>query len=82
MNILVIGGTRYFGKHLVSDLLRQSNNVTITTRGLTRDCYGAGVSRICVDRTDCNDIARKLSGHSYDIVYDNIAYSSNDVKLL
>ena len=33
MKILVIGGTRYFGIHMVNKLLEQGHAVTIATRG-------------------------------------------------
>lgn len=33
MNILVIGGTRYFGTHMVNKLLEQGHDITIATRG-------------------------------------------------
>lgn len=33
MEILVIGGTRYFGIHMVNKLLEQGYKVTIATRG-------------------------------------------------
>lgn len=33
MKILVIGGTRYFGIHMVNKLLEQGYKVTIATRG-------------------------------------------------
>ena len=52
MNILVVGGTRLIGKHLVLNLLRNEHVVTIATRGKTKDNYGAKVNRICFDRTD------------------------------
>ena len=35
MRILVIGGTRYFGIHMVNKLLEQGHEVTIATRGKT-----------------------------------------------
>ena len=35
MKILVIGGTRYFGIHMVHKLLEQGHEVTIATRGKT-----------------------------------------------
>ena len=31
--VLVIGGTRFFGKHLVEKLVQQGHDVTIATRG-------------------------------------------------
>ena len=39
MNILVIGGTRYFGIHMVNKLLEQGHDITIATRGKTPDSY-------------------------------------------
>ena len=35
MKILVMGGTRYFGIHMVIKLLEQGHEVTIATRGKT-----------------------------------------------
>jgi nucleoside-diphosphate-sugar epimerase len=49
-NILVIGGTRYFGKLLVQRLLQAGHRVTIATRGRTADPFGARIERIRVDR--------------------------------
>lgn len=33
--VLVLGGTRFFGKHLVETLLQDGHDVTIATRGIT-----------------------------------------------
>ena len=35
--VLVLGGTRFFGIHLVKSLLEQGAGVTLATRGLTPD---------------------------------------------
>lgn len=40
MNILVIGGTRFFGIPMVDDLLAHGHNVTIVIRGTTLNSYG------------------------------------------
>jgi nucleoside-diphosphate-sugar epimerase len=82
MNILVIGGTRYFGIYLVEKLLAQGHNVTIATRGISIDNYGDKVSRIIFDITDFDSVKKSLSGKFFDIVYDKLAYSSNDVKYI
>ncbi len=50
MKILVLGGTRFFGVHLVCALLEDGHEVTIATRGRTPDSFGSQVSRIVVDR--------------------------------
>ena len=37
MDILILGGTRYFGIHMVNELINQGHNITIATRGRTSD---------------------------------------------
>ena len=51
-NVLVLGGTRFFGKHLVNELLAQGMKVTIATRGKTPDSFGSSVERLIFDRED------------------------------
>jgi len=40
MKILVLGGTRFFGIHMVNDLIEKGHEVTIATRGITPDYFG------------------------------------------
>lgn len=78
--ILVLGGTRFFGKHMVSALLTQGHAVTIANRGKTPDPFGNTVKRIVLERTDADSIRRALLGKSFDAVCDSLAYTSNDVR--
>ena len=80
MKILVLGGTRFFGIHMVKELLDQGHDVTIATRGLTPDDFGDKVKRIAFQRTDELSVKEALSGEHYDVVIDKIAYCSNDIK--
>ena len=80
MNILVIGGTRYFGKHLVHELLNKGHDVTIATRGLTPDVFGDEVKRIRFDRTNRESVKSELSDREFDVTYDNINYSPYDTE--
>ncbi len=80
MKILVLGGTRYFGIHMVNELLAQGHDVTIATRGKSSDEYGNRVRRIIIDRTNETSMKNALSGRQYDVVIDKIAYCSNDIK--
>lgn len=82
MNVLVIGGTRYFGIYMINELLSEGYNVTIATRGITKDNFGDRVSRIIFERTDVNSIKKALTGKFFNVVYDKIAYCSDDVKNL
>ncbi len=80
MKILVIGGTRYFGIHMVNKLLEQGHDVTIATRGKAQDSYGDKVERIILQRTNSESMKEALSGKHFDVVIDKIAYCSNDIK--
>lgn len=80
MKVLVIGGTRFFGIHMVNELLAKGHEVTIATRGRTADTYGDRVKRIIFERTDAESVKDALRGTHYDVVIDKIAYCSNDIK--
>ncbi|WP_226001772.1 NAD-dependent epimerase/dehydratase family protein [Paenibacillus sp. BJ-4] len=79
--ILVLGGTRFFGKRLVELLLGDSeNSVTILTRGQTKDSFGDRIQRICADRTDSQALAEAVGEQVWDVVYDNICFSPNEAS--
>ncbi len=80
MKILVLGGTRFFGVHMVKELIAKGHDVTIATRGKTADEYGNKVKRIILDRTNKASMKNALDGSYYDVVIDKIAYCSNDIK--
>lgn len=80
MNILVIGGTRFFGIHMVNELLAKGHDITIATRGKAADEYGNKVKRIILDRTNETSMKNALGNRHYDVVIDKIAYCSNDIK--
>jgi nucleoside-diphosphate-sugar epimerase len=80
MNILVIGGTRYFGIPMVNDLLKHGHKVTIATRGNVKDSFDDNVSRITLERTNPESMGMALKGKKFDVVIDKIAYSSNEIK--
>lgn len=80
MKILVIGGTRFFGIHMVEELLKAGHEITIATRGLASDSYGDKVKRIVIERTNEESIKKAFQGLHYDVVIDKIAYCSNDIR--
>lgn len=82
MKILVMGGTRFFGIHMVNELLENGHDVTIATRGKTSDGFGDKVERMIVERTDGQNLKNALHGKHYDVVIDKIAYCSNDIKAI
>ncbi len=82
MKVLVLGGTRFFGVHMVREFLRQGDEATIATRGLTKDNFGDNVKRVKIERSSDESLANAFLGKTYDVVCDNISYCSNDVKAL
>ncbi|MDF2880793.1 MAG: reductase [Clostridiaceae bacterium] len=80
MNILVLGGTRFFGVHLVDNLLKNGHQVTIATRGNRQDKFDTQVQRIIVDHTNFQNMKEVFKNKNYDVVYDDLAYCSDDIK--
>lgn len=80
MKILVIGGTRFFGIHMVHELLRMGHQVTIATRGQSQDDFRDKVDRIILDRSNPDSMRSALADKTFDIAIDKIAYCSNDIK--
>lgn len=82
MDVLVFGGTRFFGVYLVEKLLENGHTVTIATRGIAKDHFDDRVRRLIVDRGNADSLARIFDNQEYDCIVDNICYASNDVKKL
>ena len=80
-NMLVIGGTRYFGKLLVQRLLRAGHRVTIATRGYAPDPFGPRIERIRVDRRSDTAMRAAFAGKRYDVVFDQMCYSPLDAAI-
>ncbi len=69
MNVLVLGGTVFFGRHLVAALTARGHRVTTFNRG-THDVDGAlPVTRIAGDRAKPADLAR-IPREGWDAVVD------------
>ena len=79
-NILVLGGTRFFGKKLVERLIEEGHNVSILTRGQSSNPFGDKVEQLIADRRDADALQVAVEGRTFDIVYDNICYSPNEAK--
>lgn len=79
MNILVVGGTRFFGLPMVRKLIENGHAVTIATRGGHSDPFGDSVRRVIMDKTDTESVKAALGGEQFDLLIDKVAYSSNDV---
>ena len=79
---LVIGGTRFIGRHLVSELLDHGYDVTTFNRG-TRDDPFADVDRVNHiegDRTNDSALEAAAASVDPDAVFDCVAYYPRDVR--
>ncbi|MCF2527922.1 NAD-dependent epimerase/dehydratase family protein [Yinghuangia soli] len=74
--ILVIGGSRYFGRHLVELLRDAGDRVTVLNRGASAP--PAGVGHIAADRSDGPALAAALGGRTFDTVVDQVLYTPAD----
>ncbi|QHT59128.1 NAD-dependent epimerase/dehydratase family protein [Paenibacillus lycopersici] len=79
-NVLVLGGTRFFGLKLVERLLAAGDAVTILTRGGTPNPFGARAKHIQADRKDFAAVRQALANERYDVVYDNICFQPQEAE--
>jgi nucleoside-diphosphate-sugar epimerase len=78
---LVIGGTRFIGRHLVSDLLDHDYDVTIFNRGNHDDPFADDprVQHVQGDRTDDEALRTAKLTVEPEAVFDCVAYEPGDV---
>lgn len=80
MNVLIMGGTRFNGLHLVWELVRQGHQVTTFNRGVTQAELPPEVRRLYGDRKDHEQLRAVLGGRSFDAILDISAYVLEDVS--
>ena len=80
MNILVIGGNRFFGKKLAAKLLGTGHEVTLLNRGSLDDGLGNQVQRLTCDRTNEEALRNAVKNKSWDIVYDQVCFNADEAK--
>jgi 2'-hydroxyisoflavone reductase len=78
MKILVIGGTRFLGRHLVNSARAHRHEVTLFNRGMTNPNIFLSVEKIQGDREKDLD---RLSGRKWDAVIDTCGYVPRIVKM-
>lgn len=76
MKLLIIGGTRFVGRHLVAAALARDDQVTLFNRGQTSAALPPGVAWIQGDRG--GDLSA-LRGQRWDAVIDTCGYLPADV---
>jgi len=80
VRVLVTGGNRYIGLHLVFELARRGHDVTVVNSHEAP--LPDGARRIHADRTQPGALVEALTPHrdDFDVVFDNTAYRPADLE--
>ena len=80
MDVLILGGSRCIGFHLVMLLHSQGHTVTVLNRGQTKVQLPNEVRRIVADRSVPDQVTSALDGHVYDAVFDISGYRPSEIE--
>ncbi|MEU7016770.1 NAD-dependent epimerase/dehydratase family protein [Streptomyces sp. NPDC046385] len=79
MDILIIGGNRYFGKRLITRLLDAGHRVTVLNRGSS--AAPEGTVQLVADRNDEAALEKALGGRYFDVVVDQVCYTPRQAEI-
>jgi 2'-hydroxyisoflavone reductase len=77
MNVLILGGTRFVGRHIADVLTARGHRVTLFNRGRSNAMVHAELEQIRGDRT--TDL-RRIGDRKWDVVVDTSGYTSDVVE--
>ena len=80
MNILILGGTQFIGRHIAEAMLAGGHPVTVFNRGQTPDELPAGVERLRGDRDKGAAGLNALAGRRWDACVDVSGYTPRQVR--
>ena len=78
MKLLILGGTRFAGRHIVESALKRGHTVTLFNRGRENLDLFPGVEKLIGDRYSDLDLLR---GREWDAVIDTCGYEPKAVRL-
>lgn len=81
MKVLVIGGSRFLGYHLVQRLLNERIEVVLFNRGISPDDFEGKVERVVGDRKNYKKFFDTFRKRQFDAVVDLIGYDRDDVEV-
>jgi 2'-hydroxyisoflavone reductase len=80
MKVLVLGGTRFLGLHIVEELVKAGHGVTVFNRGLSPAALPAAVVRLRGDRDGGPEGLAALKGGRWDLCIDVSGYTARQVR--
>ncbi|MBR8826852.1 MAG: NAD-dependent epimerase/dehydratase family protein [Gomphosphaeria aponina SAG 52.96 = DSM 107014] len=81
MRVLIMGGTRFIGVYLTQVLLEKGHEVVLFNRG-NKPAPATGIKVIQGDRQNAAELQEKLSGESFDAIFDNNGRELSDTQPL
>ncbi len=78
MKVLVIGGTRYFGKRLVHLLIEKNYEVTVLTRGSLPEDLSGKVKKLTANRSSEKELGEVTYGQKFDVIIDQVCMDAKD----
>lgn len=80
MKVLVLGGTRFVGRHIVEALVAGGHSVSVLARGKTTDDLPPRVERLRGDRDAADAGLTALEGRAWDACVDVSGYTPRQVR--
>ena len=80
MQVLIIGGTRFIGPHVVRRLVGAGHNVTLFHRGQTQADLPETVKHIYGDRQELSSFVAEFKAAALDVVLDMIPFTEEDAR--
>ena len=78
MKVLIIGGTKFIGPHVVQQLVSQGHQVTVFHRGQTQADLPSTVTYMLGDRAHLKDFRTEFERMAPDVALDMAAYTEHD----
>jgi 2'-hydroxyisoflavone reductase len=80
MNILIIGGTVFLGRHIVDAALARGHTITLFNRGQRNPELFPDVEKLRGDRNEPLDLLNALRGRTFDAVIDVCGYKPEQIQ--
>jgi 2'-hydroxyisoflavone reductase len=80
MNVIVLGGTQFIGRHIVEELIARGDEVAVLTRGKTPDELPPAVERLRGDRDAAAAGLAALGRRRWDACVDVSGYTPRQVR--
>lgn len=78
--VLILGGTKFFGKRLAEKLEELGADLTIATRGNSDVSFLKNAKHVKVDRSDKDSMERAFAESSWDVIYDQICFTPEQAE--